>query len=516
MSVGSGNSVSSGNSVRLLLVDGHTGLERAIGPLLRDGPFAFDVTSANGIDAAVAHLSNDPFDLALLDFRLGSGTAVDLMRTSAFLEADVPALVVTSEGGVYTDVLSAGAADCLLTNELNGVLLHRAMRYAVERHRIANERRRAEAQQAHLASIVEVSADAIFSRTLDGHILTWNAGAERIFGYTAPQAIGRHVEMLIAELDRQHLPAIFEAVGKGACVQRELQAVHLEGRTFPILVTISPTRDREGRVTGAATVARDITEQKGFQTALEESEAELNHIFNLSPDMLCTANMEGYFTRTNATWQRVLGYSEEELAQNPFLTWVHPDDKAATMAELARLSQGLETFGFTNRYRAADGNYRWIEWHSKADPKTQTIYAVARDQTERRSLELQLRQAQKMDAIGRLAGGVAHDFNNILTAITGFAEFALEQVTPGAQIEHDVREILKASNRASGLTRQLLAFSRKQMLTEELLDLGSVVDKMSAMLARIIGEDIELSIGAARGSVSSPPIAGRSSRCCST
>ena len=484
----------------MLLVEDDEDWAELIRHMVRDAPFPCEFIAVSNADTALAQLSDADWDVALLDYRLGPSTAIELMRAPGFVRAGVPAIVLTNDERPYAEALAAGAVDYLVKSELTAVLLHRAIRYAVERQRIADDRRRVEVQQAHLASIVEFSDDAIFSRTLDGHILTWNAGAERLYGYSTVEAIGQHVRMLIADEVHHRLPAIFDTIRAGGSVRQwETLSRDKNGRSFPVVLTISPTRDLEGRVNGAATVARDITEQKRFQTALAESEAELSHIFNLSPDMLCTANAQGYLTRTNATWQRVLGYPEVELLSTPFLAFVHPDDQQATLAELERLARGEVTFGFTNRYRTVDGHYRWIEWHAQADTSAGVIYAVARDQTERRLLEQQLRQAQKMDAIGQLAGGVAHDFNNILTAIHGFTEFALERVAAGDPVERDLREVVKACDRASTLTRQLLAFSRKQMLAAEVLDLGVVVNRMTAMLARIIGEDIALSIRSAPG-----------------
>jgi two-component system cell cycle sensor histidine kinase/response regulator CckA len=473
--------LSSAQPIRVLLVDDDRSWSEFTADLLRDCGPLFALTYVADFDSAVEGFAAGTFDVALVDYRLGARTGVELLRTAEVQNADVPVIMLTSDARVDGEALAAGAVDYLVKTELTAPMLQRALRYAVERHRTSS-------QQAHLASIVESSADAIFSRSLEGHLLSWNNGAERLYGYQASEIIGRHVSMLLASEDRAALPSILGTIIAGACIQqRELNCVHKDGRIFPVLMTISPTRDRRGRVVGAATVAHDISESR-------KTQRELDHIFNLSPDMLCTSNYEGYFTRTNATWQRVLGYRAEDLQQQPFLSFVHPDDHEITIAEMSRLAEGETTFGFTNRYRTKAGDYRWIEWHAKADTASRLIYAVARDQTEHRLLEQQLRQAQKMEAVGQLAGGVAHDFNNILTAITGFSEFVLERVAPGDPIEPDVHQILKACDRAGALTRQLLAFSRKQILAPEVLDIGAVVSRMTAMLGRIIGEDIELAI----------------------
>ncbi len=264
--------------------------------------------------------------------------------------------------------------------------------------------------------------------------------------------------------------------------QRYLRA---DGRYFWAHSKVSLHRGSSGEPKYFIVVVEDISERK-------QAQQELSHIFDLSPDMICTSTYAGRFTRTNAAWTRALGYTADELRGESFLSFVHPDDRAATVAELSRLTEGRTVFGFTNRYRTAGGSYRWIEWHAQADPAAQLIYAVARDQTERRRLEQELRHAQKMEAVGQLAGGVAHDFNNLLTAILGFSEMALDQLAPGDPVRQDVQEIVHAGQSAASLTRQLLALSRKQILEPHVLDVSTLVDGMQGLLRRIISEDVEL------------------------
>lgn len=189
---------------------------------------------------------------------------------------------------------------------------------------------------------------------------------------------------------------------------------------------------------------------------------------------------------------RTLGFSAEQLQQSPFLSFVHTDDRAATLKILKQLAEGQSTYGFTNRCRTASGDYRVMEWHFRADTDAKLIYATARDQTEKRLLKEQLLHAQKMEAVGRLAGGVAHDFNNLLTAILGFAEMAVDQLPEDDPAREDIAHIVHAGNSATALTRQLLAFSRKQILTPRILDLNALVTGMLPMLGRLIGEHVEL------------------------
>jgi signal transduction histidine kinase/CheY-like chemotaxis protein len=196
---------------------------------------------------------------------------------------------------------------------------------------------------------------------------------------------------------------------------------------------------------------------------------------------------------------RFKDYREECRRIAALLARVHPDDRAATEAMMAQLAQGKAVASVENRMQAADGSWKWLLWSAQPIVKEGIVYAAARDISVRkgseealRRSEEQLRQSQKMEAIGQLAGGVSHDFNNLLTAILGYAELMAMRLKPGDPLLRDVAEIRKAADRASALTRQLLAFSRKQLLSPRIVDLNAVVKQMESLLNRVIGEDIRL------------------------
>jgi PAS domain S-box-containing protein len=182
-----------------------------------------------------------------------------------------------------------------------------------------------------------------------------------------------------------------------------------------------------------------------------------------------------------------------------FMSYVDPDDRA-TLTE--RLEEAVrsphEDFSAEFRLVRPDGERRWVESHARflmgADGGPQALIGVGIDVTDRRTTELNLQQARKMEAIGRLAGGIAHDFNNLLTAILGYSELLLERVQHDPSMAADLEEIRKAGERAGRLTRQLLAFSRRQVLLPQTLDLNHVVLDLDRMLSRIIGEDVRLEL----------------------
>jgi PAS domain S-box-containing protein len=213
-------------------------------------------------------------------------------------------------------------------------------------------------------------------------------------------------------------------------------------------------------------------------------------------DMIAVVDVRGNRLYNSPSYQRVLGYTPEELQATSAFDQIHPDDRAK-VEEVARQARDRGEGGTTQyRMRHKDGSWRVLESGASAvlgaDGKVEKLVIVNRDVTSSKQLEEQFRQAQKMEAVGRLSGGVAHDFNNLLGVIIGYAEFLQERLEPGNSLRASVDEILQAGKRAASLTRQLLAFSRQQVLDPKVMDLNTAVLDMEKLLRRLIGEDIEL------------------------
>jgi len=224
-------------------------------------------------------------------------------------------------------------------------------------------------------------------------------------------------------------------------------------------------------------------------------------------DMIAVVDLEWRRLYNSPAYTRILGYTDEDLVGTPYFDQIHPDDRYAAEQAVKESTGTAQVRAIQYRMKHKDGSWHVIESGASAivnpQGKVERYVIVNRDVSEQRQLEEKFRQAQKMEAVGRLSGGVAHDFNNLLGVIIGYAEFLQESLQPDNGLRGSVDEILKAGKRAASLTRQLLAFSRQQVLDPKVIDLNSVVSDMDKMLRRLIGEDIELSttLGGDRGRI---------------
>jgi len=275
------------------------------------------------------------------------------------------------------------------------------------------------------------------------------------------------------------------------CIAKDGRVVWVESNSTVIV-------NRKGQALGRRGVLIDISERKQAEAALRRAEEKYRSIFEHAIEGIYQSTPAGRFTSVNPAMGRILGYaSQEELiihrAEFDSRHFVDPDSCDNLKATLAE--KGV-VVGFECEVFRKDLSKLWISQSIRAirDERGNVLFheGSVEDITERKSLEEQFRQAQKMEAVGKLAGGVAHDFNNLLTAIIGYSDMNLQHLRPGDPGRSDIEEIKKAGVRASALTRQLLAFSRKQILQPKVLDLNHTISEMHKMLQRLIGEDIQL------------------------
>jgi hypothetical protein len=252
----------------------------------------------------------------------------------------------------------------------------------------------------------------------------------------------------------------------------------------------------ERTVRHALAIRAEEKQRHQAEAALRASEERFRALVENSSDAVVLVDAEGRITYISGASPRHLGWQPYQMVGQSIFDFLHPDDREVAFAtQVEALQRPGETISAEVRFGHADGSWRTMEGFAVNrlnDPSVGGIILNARDVTERRRLEEQLRQAQKMEAVGQLAGGIAHDFNNLLTAILGYTNLMIDEIAKEDPLRQDLEEIKSAGERAAALTRQLLAFSRRQMLQPQAVDLNALVHQLERLLRRLISEDVEL------------------------
>ncbi len=356
-------------------------------------------------------------------------------------------------------------------------------------------------QSSTFEQLLEAAPDAIVGVGVDGKIVLVNGQVEALFGYRREELLGEGVEILVPERFRGSHPAnrrgyFTEPRTRSMGAGLDLYGRRRDGSEFPAEISLSSIETEDGRLATAA--IRDVTHSRAAERRFEQ-------FLEFAPDAILGVGKGGEIVLANKRTEKVFGYSREELIGQeveilipPRFRKVHPGFRQSYFGEprMRPMGAGVELFALRKGGAEfpAEISLSSIEGDDGATLAMVAVRDISdRAESEReKALQEQLNQSRRLESVGQLAGGIAHDFNNILGVILNYAEFVGEELADDSRAREDVEEIRRAAERAAALTRQLLIFSRREVVNPESLDLGEVVLGLENLLHRALGERVEL------------------------
>jgi PAS domain S-box-containing protein len=452
-----------------------------------------DLLTADDGARALDVLRRDSPALVVVQDALADMTAAQFCsRARASPEgADAVILVITATDEALPAVLDAGATD-LYPITLGPAALETRVMIA---ERLVSEHARLRDREVRFRRLFESGVAGVIVSDFDGNFKEANDAFLRMLGYSHEEMLaGRLNWGVISPLDRV-VPDTEERAqlrATGFLPLSERVYVHKDGRHIAALVGSAALAG----TTECITYVTDISARKEAETGLRKSEEQYRALFEHSPisKLLCDKDSLRFLAVNDAAI-RGYGYSRNEFLKMTLKDILPPENVESVVARIRTIGEGTTKPG-SRKHRKKDGSLIDVEIsvHSFVVGGKSTMLIVALDVTERNRMEGQLRQAQKMEAIGCLAGGVAHDFNNLLSIILSYSDMLASGLKSGDPMRDDLEEILGAGKRAADLTRQLLAFSRKQILQPKILDLNVTIGSVAKMLRRLVGTDVELTV----------------------
>lgn len=456
----------------------------------------FTVVHCPSLSPAIEPTVQQPFDAILLDLGLPDSFGLDTLSAVRARYPAVPIIVLTANDDDDLAVLTAqaGADDYVVKQQLHGGNLRRIVRHVVERNALLAAIRDSEARKA---AILNAALSSIVTCDSAGRILEVNRAAVTTLGYRREELLGTPLTNLVDFVELRHLfdPAYDNAFGDCATVIRNVETTILcaDGAQKPVELTIASIACDDSYSFTAFMV--DLTERNSLKA---EARLLTEAVQTVAQGILITDpnQPDNPIVFASRGFTNLTGYESEDVNGRNCRLLQGPNTDPVTVADIRRaLAVGEPYSGELLNYKK-DGQEFWNALHlspvRNGEGDLTHYVGIQVDVTQRRKLEEQLRQSQKMEAIGQLAGGVAHDFNNMLTVILGYADVLLTSGHLSGADREALCEIQKASQSAASVTHQLLAFSRKQVIKPEIVNLNAVVTELNKMLTRLLGEDVEL------------------------
>ena len=495
-----------GKSVTMLLVDDDPAHAEAVRR-------AFDAAGLNGSVQVAGTLREyrklvaaRPPEIAIIDLNLPDGRALEVLSSPPEAGA-FPVVVMTSYGNprVAVEAMKAGALDCVVKSPEAFEGLPRTVERALREWALLQEHKRAEEalreNAARYDQLAEQSGTIAWEVDAQGLYTYVSHVSEAVLGYRPDELAGRmHFYDLHPEVGRAAFKtAGFAVLERKEAFQNLVNAVERkDGRLVWLSTDGIPLLHADGTLRGYRGSDTDITGRKRAEEALRESVEKFRGMAEQLVDVLFLTDSEGIVTYVSPSTSRMLGWTPEEIVGRHIIEFLPHEEIPKAMSNLqAMVVSGQPSQNLALTMKRKDGSALYTELNASVVRKDGAVVGtigLIRDISERRVLEAQLRQAQKMESIGRLAGGVAHDFNNLLTVINGYSQLLLGKLNAADPLRAGLTEIHKAGERAAGLTRQLLAFSRKQVLQPRGLNVNRVVEEMRPMLERLVGEAVEVRV----------------------
>jgi PAS domain S-box-containing protein len=513
--------------LRILLIDDEDLIRMTFRGFLED--FGCQVIEAGSGREGLEAFERAPADLVITDLSMPGMNGLEVVQVLAERYPGTPVIVVSGIGSVRDAVaaIRCGAWD-FVTKPIQDersleVVLDRALdranllrenrRYHAELERLVAERTRelSESRSRYKRLLESVSSYVYTVKVVDGAAAgtEHGQGCEALTGYR-PEDFAADPYLwyrMVVEADRSKVVQFVESIYTCSGARSlEHRIVCRDGSRRWVENTLVPLRDAEGRLLQYDGILKDVTERKEAEAALREHQAKIDLIVtSVNVGIWDWAIPEDRATFSSAFFQ-ALGYGPGEVpgSHGRFLELVHPEDQAAFRAELDRCWESRQECATEFRIRAASGEYRWllsrskvVEWGPSGEPLrmvgTDTdITERKRSEERQQALEAQLRQAQKLEAVGQLAGGVAHDINNMISAMLGHLALVREQLPDDHPASRNLQSMEKAALRSGDIMRQLLAFSRRQPIEPEVLDLNAFIPEVQKGLLPLIREDIRV------------------------